>query len=247
MYFLDNSTGVCRLCSQYITGAARCRDQNTPTQCLNDIDAVLSNRYYLVGISCIRNLKNCKKIADVQGNCATCYPGYIMTPTFTCQQCPFIGCKVLNSTVVNNVCTCTECDVGYYLPPASVVCSPCTNTASCAVCPLNSCTKCLPGFYLSGATCLPAVVANCLVLASATTCQTCMDPYYLGTDNLCHLCQQDCLKCTGRFTCTKCAIDHYLDQGACVKLPDNCYEFDPTTKNCILCKHGFYLHQGFCL
>ncbi len=80
-YFLDASTGVCRLCSSYITGSVRCRDQNTPTQCLNDAVFQLENRYYLVGISCIQNIKKCKKIADVVGNCAQCYPGYRLNPT----------------------------------------------------------------------------------------------------------------------------------------------------------------------
>lgn len=169
-YFLDVSTGVCRLCSNYILGAERCRDQNTPTQCLNDMDIILSNRYYLVGISCIQNIKNCKKIADIQANCATCYDGYIMTPSFTCQLCPFLGCKPAGKKVLNNVCSCTDCDVAFYLPIGQVICQACS-TANCAFCPGNICSKCLPNFFLSGVICTPALVANCLVLASSNTCQ----------------------------------------------------------------------------
>ncbi len=77
LYFLDSINGVCRLCSNYIPGAARCQDEKTPTQCQNDYNPVLSNRYYLIGISCVQNIKNCKKIIDIHGNCSSCYPGYI--------------------------------------------------------------------------------------------------------------------------------------------------------------------------
>ena len=80
MYFLDEDD-ICRKCEDNIPGASRCRDQNTPTQCLDDHDAVLTNRYYLVGISCVENTKSCKKIADIHGNCSSCYDGYQLMNT----------------------------------------------------------------------------------------------------------------------------------------------------------------------
>jgi len=71
-YFLDTN-GVCQSCASFISGALRCRDKNTPTQCLNDYHATLTNRYYLVGITCIANTKSCRKISDIYGNCSQCY------------------------------------------------------------------------------------------------------------------------------------------------------------------------------
>lgn len=40
-YFLD-SNGNCQLCSSYISGAIRCSNQNTPTQCQNDYNTTLT-------------------------------------------------------------------------------------------------------------------------------------------------------------------------------------------------------------
>eukprot|EP00919_Chromeraceae_sp_WS-2016_P078261 GHVR01185363.1.p1 GENE.GHVR01185363.1~~GHVR01185363.1.p1 ORF type:complete len:210 (+),score=15.82 GHVR01185363.1:709-1338(+) len=68
-YFLDTEN-KCRKCSDYITGADRCRDEKTPTQCLNDYNNILSLRYYLVGVLCVQNVNQCKKISDLNGNCA---------------------------------------------------------------------------------------------------------------------------------------------------------------------------------
>ncbi len=191
MYFLDTTYGVCRQCSVFIPGAARCRDEKTPTQCLNDYDPVLTNRYYLVGISCISNTKSCKKINDIYGNCSSCYPGYTLT-LGSCVQCPFTGCLAANSNVVNNLCTCTLCSSGYYL--TGVTCTACT-TINCAVCLSNVCSACKQGFYFSVNTCLAATALNCVQSksGSATLCAICATGYYKGSDELCYLCQQNCL------------------------------------------------------
>ena len=179
-YFLDTDNGVCRLCSDFITGASRCKDENTPTQCLNDYDPVLTNRYYLVGISCVQNTKSCKKIADIDGNCSMCYDGYTIQ-NMECVQCPFTGCKSGATSVVGNVCTCTDCDPGYYLN--GNVCTPCT-LSDCSVCPSDVCSACISGKYFSAGTCQIATVTNCAESKtnSITLCAICNDGYYKGTD-----------------------------------------------------------------
>ena len=180
MYFLDTVNGVCRDCSLHIPGAARCRDEKTPTQCQNDYDPVLTNRYYLIGISCILNAKSCKKIADINGNCFSCYPNYIMS-SGACQACPFSGCVAANATVINNVCTCTVCTRGYYL--AGVTCTACT-ALHCAICASNTCSACLQGYYFSGGNCLLGSGPNCLQAktGSSSLCAVCMDGYFLGSN-----------------------------------------------------------------
>lgn len=179
-YFLDTTNGVCRDCATYIPGAARCRDEKTPTQCQNDYDSTLTNRYYLIGISCVRNQNSCKKIADINGNCLSCYPNYIMA-SGQCQLCAFTGCVAANASVVANVCTCAVCSRGYYL--TGVTCTACS-TANCAICPANTCSACMQGYYFSGGSCLVATVANCLQSksGSATLCAVCVDGYFLGSD-----------------------------------------------------------------
>ena len=185
----------------------------------------LSNRYYLVGISCIQNSNKCKKIADVLGNCASCYDLYVYnSATKACDQCLFTGCVPANSLVVANVCTCTLCDVGYYLPVGSGTCSACSGVLNCATCTSASvCTSCIAGYYLaSPSTCTSSSVSNCYRYANASTCFTCLDQFYLGSNNLCYACQANCLKCTNRFTCTSCNVGYYLSSNICIKMPNYC-------------------------
>lgn len=221
-YFLD-SNGVCQLCSSFIPGAIRCSNQNLPTQCQSDSDAVLTNRYYLVGITCIHNIKSCRKILDIQGNCLNCYDGYTLTAG-SCVACPFTGCKTGSTSVVSNVCTCSDCINGYYLN--SGACTACSTT-NCASCPGNTCASCLTGFYLNLGACTASVVSNCLTYANAATCSVCNPSYYKGTDNLCYACQSHCLTCTTRYTCTSCAAGYYLaTNNACNAMPSNCVALD---------------------
>ncbi len=103
----------------------------------------------------------------------------------TCVQCTYTGCEPTSASVVSNVCTCTNCASGYYLPTASVVCSPCS-LANCAVCPLDTCTVCISNYYLNGGVCTNSPINFCLVSTDATNCNTCIDGYYLGTDFQCY-------------------------------------------------------------
>lgn len=243
-YFLD-ANGVCQLCSSYISGAIRCSNQNTPTQCLYDYNTTLTERYYLVGITCIKNTKNCRKIADIYANCSVCYDGFIVS-SGACVACAFTGCLPANSTVVSNVCTCTVCSSGYYLVGA--ICTPCS-TANCASCPGNTCASCKTGFFFSTGTCSASTAANCLTASSASLCSVCLDSYYLGTNNLCYSCQAHCLKCTGRYTCTQCntAGGYYLHStNTCLAMPANCVAL-AADYTCKLCSYGYYIYYGYCV
>lgn len=237
MYYLD-ANGVCQSCAAAITGAVRCRDANTPTQCQNDYSSTLNLRYYLVGITCIANIKNCRKIADINANCSSCYSGYTLN-SGTCTLCAFTGCVAVNASVVGNVCTCTLCQSGYYLTaPTCTACS----ALHCTTCPANTCTVCAQGYHLSGAACVSNALTNCLVSASSVACTTCVDGYYKGTNNLCFSCQPNCQKCTARFTCSLCAANYFLhSSGSCVQMPSNCLAL-AANQTCTLCGYGYYLY-----
>jgi hypothetical protein len=241
-YFLT-TTGVCNQCSVYIPGALRCRDQNTPTQCQNDFDATYTNRYYLVGITCIQNTKKCRKISDIHGNCSICYPDYTLL-SGECTLCPFTGCDTTTASVVVNICTCTVCLSGYYLSGVNCLACP----LNCAVCPAGTCTACSPGYHLSVGSCVINAPTNCKVATSSVVCTTCQPGYYKGANNLCYSCQSNCLTCTTRFACSTCAITHYLHiaQSACLPLPAQCITIDASYA-CTLCSHGYYLSNGYCL
>lgn len=241
-YFLD-SNGVCQICADFITGAVRCTNQNTPIQCLYDYNATLTERYYLVGITCIKNIKSCRKISDIYGNCSVCYDGYTITGG-ACVQCAFTGCKSGFTSVVANVCTCTACNSGYYLSGgACLACS----TANCATCPGNVCATCIVGKYLNVGSCDPSSAGNCLTAATALTCSVCNDGFYLGSDNLCYRCQSNCLLCLGRFSCTICAFGYFLhSNGACAMMPSNCVALD-VAFGCKLCEYGYYVYNGYCI
>lgn len=174
----------------------------------------------MVGISCIANTKNCKKIADIFGNCSSCYPNYIIQAG-GCVPCTFTGCDLASAAVVNNVCTCTACVRGFYL--TGVTCTACPTT-NCAICAGGVCSACLSGYFFSAGTCAAATVTNCLESkpASATLCSICRDGFFKGSDELCYACQANCLKCSDRFTCTSCAASTQLVGNACLNYPANC-------------------------
>lgn len=243
LYYLDPN-GICKSCATYISGAVRCRDQNTPTQCQNDYSSSLAARYYLVGITCVPNANSCRKIADIYGNCSLCYSNYVLTAG-SCVACTYSGCVLANSSVLANVCTCTVCLSGYYLPVASAACSACS-TLNCAYCPLNVCSKCVAGFYWGGASCLASTSPNCLVASTASLCSVCQPGYYLGSNSLCFSCQSNCLLCTGRFVCSSCSNGQYLKGGVCVSQPSNCASL-ASNGTCSLCNYGYYLTEGVCL
>lgn len=104
-----------------------------------------------------------------------------MMSSGACVACPFSGCVAVNATVVNNVCTCTVCNRGYYL--LGVTCVACS-TAHCAVCAGNTCSACMQGYYFSGGTCVLGSGANCLQAKSGsnTLCAVCLDGYFLGSN-----------------------------------------------------------------
>lgn len=197
-----------------------CSSNKVATQCKNDHDSVLTRRYYLVGISCVLNTKSCKQMADLQGNCSTCYDKYVLTKG-ACLMCPFTGCDA--STTTNNLCVCFNCTTGYYL--SGVQCLPCS-VAHCSLCPTSStCSICSQGYYLSTATsCLNATATNCLQSKtnSSTLCAVCSTGYYLGTDLYCYSCQPNCLSCSSRVNCLQCAPNTILSNGYCISYPPNC-------------------------
>ncbi len=123
---------------------------------------------------------------------------------------------------MNNLCTCTLCDSGYYL--TGVTCTPCT-TVKCSVCPSNVCNACIQGYYFSGGNCNSVnTAANCIQAktGSATLCSICRLGYFLGSDFNCYMCQQNCLACSSRFTCTNCLDYTKLIDGLCINYPSNC-------------------------
>lgn len=220
-YYLDSNSN-CQTCSSAIPNAARCLDSKTPTQCLSDNDAVLTNRYYLLSISCVLNVNSCRKVKSIIGECVSCYDGYYLSPTFACVQCAFTGCVLTSASVVSNVCTCTSCLSGYRLN--GVNCEACT-VGNCDLCPTvaTTCTQCKAGYYLSGGVCAVATAPNCQVATAAATCTSCIAGYYLGSDGACYLCESSCLQCSGKYVCTKCQNGYTLQNGNCLAAISNCY------------------------
>lgn len=244
-YYLDVNNN-CQLCSSAIPNAVRCLDSKTPTQCQNDFDATLTNRYYLLSVSCVSNVNSCRRVISIAGDCISCYAGYYLNSSNACVQCTYTGCVLATATVTNNVCTCAVCLPGYRLN--GVTCQACS-TLNCALCPAAAatCTQCLTGYYLSGGSCLATSISNCLVASAVATCTTCNDGYYLGSDNLCYLCESNCNKCSSKYVCTSCAAGYYLvGQGNCYAYSSNCLTMDTGSNSCLVCNHGYVLYKGIC-
>jgi hypothetical protein len=70
-FYLTN-TGTCQLCSSTFPNALLC-NSTTVIQCMNDYHSTISLRYHLVNSVCVANTKNCKSIANTNGDCKLCY------------------------------------------------------------------------------------------------------------------------------------------------------------------------------
>ena len=158
-YFLG--TGFCALCSAAYSNSILC-DTTKPLQCLNDLDLVLTNRYYLINDVCVNNANNCKMMADTAGKCSECYFSvtdnvfYRLDTSGACIKCNASGCATYSTD-----CTCQSCLPGYQF--VNNQCIACQNL-HCEQCANNtlSCTKCASSYGIFSTTCSLCLKSNCV-------------------------------------------------------------------------------------
>jgi hypothetical protein len=166
-------------------------------QCTSCLPGYFYNAQTQVCQTCSQaNCISCNSMA-----CLACAPGFIVSPSLTCQlQCasPCATCSQTNPT------ECLSCIAGYTLNTNSLQnCQPnlsCNANGTCNICPFgysllvvqfnstcvqcvsgcqrcnpnnpNACFTCNQGFYLNGTTC-SACPSFCTMCSSATICFSC--------------------------------------------------------------------------
>ncbi|KRX07488.1 Insulin-like growth factor binding protein, N-terminal [Pseudocohnilembus persalinus] len=134
----------------------------------------------------------------------------------------------------DNLCYST-CPDGYYGDSGTLNCEACTT--GCYTCTDSStCTECIPGYYLSGSSCL----------------LTCPSGYYDNPDpyNSCDPCDTICNTCdyTAPLECTSCNAGYFLYNNYCYQCNDlTGFVNDPAdSTNCIeICGDGLVVSTQF--
>ena len=250
-YFLDSTTQACVQCSTQYPNSILCTATNI-IQCANDQAAILTSRYYLVGNTCVQNLKNCKDMKDSSGKCSSCYfspTAYysLNSGTGACVLCNnVVGCLTYSST-----CVCTACQNGYQF--INNQCNACQNL-HCHVCQtsISACQGCAPSYGRMSSACVLCQRSNCYNCdGDNTVCAVCNIGYYLNSGK-CYSCQANCVSCVSNTKCTSCIVGTYLQSnGRCKTLPDFCIDIDTTTLSssvgsCKRCQYGYILIEGNC-
>lgn len=70
--FYLSLTGACVSCPSAYPNSVLCT-LSRPLQCINDFVPVLASRYYLISNQCIANTNRCKVMANIYGQCSSCY------------------------------------------------------------------------------------------------------------------------------------------------------------------------------
>ena len=161
----------------------------------------------------------CKTASNINGNCLSCYPGYVLQGTI-CALGSSTNSDVNCAAFVNGVCT--NCSQGFY-PGAQGKCTQfnplCRNSNKLT----GACLSCYPGYDLSN--------NNCIIGSSNSGNG---DPNCKGTSN------------NGR--CTGCYQGYYLSvQNNCVRRDPLCKDYTPAQDQCTSCYEGYTLTQGTCI
>jgi proprotein convertase subtilisin/kexin type 5 len=166
-------------------------------------------------------------------NCSLCASGYLMLSSGSYYAC-VLSCPsgyfaaAMASTNFNN---------SYYYQ--CVTCfSPCQTCSQAG----STCTSCVSGYSLQGASCLsdcgngyyPTIIFSTSIWGWTISIQ------------ICRHCPDICVTCSDSSTCTSCPSSYHLDQnGNCLS---NCTQpnqyFDLTTRQCLNCSSTCYTCKG---
>jgi proprotein convertase subtilisin/kexin type 5 len=165
----------------------------------------------------------CKTTNPANGNCLTCYQGYIVVLGNCTQGDSSTSSGDTNCKNSDQSGVCTGCYNGYFLTPG-MACQKMDPLCKTYTSAFNACTSCYDGYSPSGITC-----AISTILYSLNS-----DPY--------------CIKVQGA-ACITCANGYYLasSTGLCTALNSMCKDSDMTNGNCLSCYGGYTLSNFNCI
>jgi proprotein convertase subtilisin/kexin type 5 len=162
------------------------------------------------------------------------YPNNAMQ---SCSSCPYGCSQCLNSM------NCTACISNYTLTStnqckSNSICSV-ANCQFCSATALNTCSQCLPSYYIYNSSCFSACPASTY-----------------AQNGQCIPCPANCIACTAT-GCTACSSLTYLYQGICVAScpvgtylsagycqSDPCLAYNSATNGCLQCVTPYLLYSN---
>lgn len=229
--------------------------------------------YYMgSGGLCVQASTTCNTFDPANGNCLTCFSGWILTNNSTCVADPNSVRDPYCARFANG--SCVSCSSGYYFnaSKACVQVDPfCKTFNSSAL----VCAKCYSGFALVGGVCSlgagsqPVLDVNCKLFDGSGVCLNCSKGFYFDSNKVCTQISGSCAVfdyvktvCTACYpgyaitvdgSCVSTAVADgqsncaQMLNGVCVKCVDRAYaDFN---NNCVkvsdLCS-TFNTFNGFC-
>lgn len=202
----------------------------------NNICQSCLNNYYLLSGICFPVSPLCLTYNPTNGNCLSCYNGFILSGT-TCAIAP----QIANCLNYSSSYTCIGCNAGFYLNN-----NQCTKVNPlCATYNLSNgqCLTCPSGYSLSLGQCVANSISNCIT-QSLTTCIACNQNYLL-INNTCILKDLNCMNYQ-LTVCTNCSNGYFLVNNKCVILIQNCLAYD-SSGNCNSCQNGYIFLNNSCV
>ena len=221
------------------------------------------------------DLKNCKKINNLEGNCEICEDNYFLsegdkkcTKIENCYESIFGNCEFCNEgfylDITKNNCfnktdtlftlckqtfdgeICDICDDGIYFDENRL----CTFSNFCSESINGNCKKCIKDYYLANNN-FCSNSENCNNADKDTgICLLCNEHYFLDDkDYKCkyNLDDNEYKYCTilENNICIKCASSYYLGKDNKCSYTQNCEESE--NGKCALCSENYYLtYDGYC-
>lgn len=169
----------------------------------------------------------CKTINKDNGNCASCYEGYVVDDTSCSMASPDnidVNCKNWANA---NKKKCVECYTGFYIDAAAGLCTAFDPTCKESDTSNGACKSCYGGYILASGKCnpttpLPGQNADpfCVKL-DGMTCTECNKGYFVASNGVCT--QADVLCKTfskDNGYCTSCYTGYFLSSHKCVSAQD---------------------------
>jgi hypothetical protein len=165
----------------------------------------------------------CRTTDPSNGNCLSCYQGYVVIAGNCTQGSSSTSSADANCKSTDQSGICTSCYNGYYLTPG-MACQKMDPNCRTYTLALNACASCYDGYVISGISC---------VITTTITSQN-SDPY--------------CIRSQGA-TCLTCANGYYLavSTGLCTQLNPLCRDSDMSNGNCLSCYPGYALSNFNCI
>ncbi|ELP83590.1 protein serine/threonine kinase, putative [Entamoeba invadens IP1] len=255
--YANTATNSCKLC------AAGTYSEQNATSCTSCVEGHYSFEGATRCKACSSVCNTCDKTTGV---CLTCYSGYQLNASQSCEICrrgtysygiECVDCEEMKYQSEEGQSLCLACNTN---------CASCDKTnGKCTTCKAGygyddgSCTLCHDGYYSTGGTasCMscPVVCDNCI--GESGVCSSCLSGYKkvggectsCASNGNCNSCDSD--ENESNRVCVECAENYYLNDKdnscyLCNTIDPNCETCSRNAKVCVACSDDFVTNGTSC-